>query len=143
MTQEAFIEVNTYLVNKNRLTKWIRPVIVKRLKLLFDVFCWVTVSRDTDLDFEEMEAMDPEEYLAWIVYGGHVSYMSTHGKRSKPDILRVQRWVAGMLVQDRQAIIDTIRDSRSVGEMAEMYQAAAASLQGEDKKKADGSEPLS
>jgi len=121
--------------NRSRLTKWIRPVIIKRIRLLFDVFCWITISRESTLDFTEMDQMDPEEYLAWIVYGGYMSYQSTLNKRSRPDILQVQEWVEGMLMRDRQDIINAVQESRTVGEMAEMYQAAAASLQGDDKKK--------
>ncbi len=125
MTQEdGFIEVKTNLYNRTPLLKWVRPVVVKKLRLLFDVYCLFIVSRESDLDFSDMENMNTEEYLTWMIYGGTMSYGSTKNYRPKVSVLDAERWMKGVLQDDRIRILRTIEMSKEIGELTESYMKA-------------------
>ena len=125
MTQEdGFIEVSVNLYNKTPLIKWVRPVIIKRLKLLFDTYCMVIVSRESGLDFTEIQDMDPDESLAWVVYGAYKSYASLKNKRPRISITTAVEWIKGMLPDERQRMAETYKKSREIGTLAESYQKA-------------------
>jgi len=143
MTQEdGYIEIRTNVWNRNPLTRWIRPVKIRRLKMLFDVYCWIVVGRESSLDFAQVDQMDPEEFMTWAVYGGMVSYAALQHKRPRitPEIC--QEYVKGILIEDRLRMTDTIIASRQTGDLAESYlkaRAAKAEDQGgSGEKKAEG-----
>ena len=145
MTQEdGFIEVSVNLYNKTPLIKWVRPVIIKRLKLLFDTYAMALVSRESGLDFSDIEGMDKEEYVVWMVWAAYMSHASLKNKRPKVSIPVAQRWLRGMLLEDRQRVAETIQVSREIGTIAESYQIARNKDDGGDSaKKPGGSELLS
>ena len=145
MTQEdGFIEVSVNLYNKTPLIKWVRPVIIKRLKLLFDTYAMALVSRESGLDFSDIEGMDKEEYVVWMVWAAYMSHASLKNKRPKVSIPEAQRWLRGMLLEDRQRVAETIQVSREIGTIAESYQIARNKDEGGDRtKKPGGSELLS
>lgn len=141
MTQEdGYIEVKCYLRNQTPIIRWVRPVKTKRLKMLFDVFAMMVMARDSGIDFSQMQEMEPEEQLAWMVYGGLCSHASLKNRRLNIPIETVIGWIDGILLQDRAAILDTISNSRAIGELAESYQKARETMaEGEDgSKKAPG-----
>jgi hypothetical protein len=141
MTQEdGFIEVKTTLWNRTPLLKWFRPVVVKRLKLLFDVYSMMIVSRHSDLDFRQVDKMDAEENLTWMVYGGYMSYHSTRNHRPDITVLDAERWVKGMLVDERLKVLETMKRSKEIGELAESYQKARNPEGRSDGSKKDVSE---
>lgn len=138
MTQEdGFVEISVNLYNKHRILKWIRPVIIKRLRLLFDTYSMMVVSRNSDLDFTDIEHMDPEEYMAWMVYGGYVSYKSLKNQRPRISIEDAVQWVKGMLAEDRKRMLDTMQKSREIGKMADDYQKARNKEDGYPEGEAD------
>lgn len=138
MTKEdGFVEVKIVTLNTG-LIRVIRPASIKRVKLLFDIMCWMVVARDSGLDFQQIEEMDPDEFLTWAFYGGYVSHLNYTGKSKKIDVEVVQEWVQGLLVNDRKRILETIIGSRDMGETAKSYQQAMASMSTESKKKDSG-----
>lgn len=125
MTQEdGFIEVKVNLYNRTPIIRWVRPVIFKKLPLLFDTYAMIAVSRGSGLDFTRMDQMDPEEYLAWMIYGGYTSYQSLKNRRVSLTIETCVEWVKGILYQDRLEIFQTIQKSKELGSLMESYQAA-------------------
>ena len=143
MTQEdGFIEVSVNLYNRVPLIKWIRPVVIKKLRLLFDTYAMALVSRESGLDFTDIEGMDKEEYVIWMVWAAYMSHASLKNKRPKISIPEAQRWLKGMLLEDRQRVAETIQVSREIGTMAESYQTARNKGTDEEDgpKKAGGSE---
>lgn len=125
MTQEdGFVEVQVNLYNKTPLIRWVRPVIIKKLRLLFDTYCMVIVTRESGLDFSDIENMDKEEYLAWMLYGAHKSYASLSNRRPNITIEDAVQWLKGMLIEDRKRAAETIQLSREIGEIADSYQKA-------------------
>ena len=142
MTQEdGFVEVSVNLFNKAPLIKWIRPVVIKRLKLLFDTYAMALVSRQSGLDFTDIEGMDKEEYVVWMVWSAYMSYASLRNHRPKVSIQDAEQWMKGMLLEDRKRVAETIAASREIGTMAESYQTARNKDDGEDSpKKVEGSE---
>lgn len=125
MTQEdGFIEVQVNLYNKTPLLKWVRPVIIKKLKLLFDTYCMVIVSRESGLDFSEVQDMDPDESLAWVVYGAYKSYAALQNRRPRVHITTAVEWVKGMLPDERLRMAETYKMSKEIGSIAESYQIA-------------------
>lgn len=144
MTQEeGFIEIKTNLWNRNRLTKWVLPVRIKRVKLLLDVYCWMFVSRNSDLDFTRIEDMDSEEFLTWAVFGGYMSYAAIKNKKPRLSIQEVEDWVKGILMEDRVKILETIQLVREVGETHQSYQKAMLAGEDDGPKKVDGSDQKS
>lgn len=138
MTQEdGFIEVKSYLANRTPIIRWVRPVVSKKLKLLFDVFAMMTMARDSGINFDEVKQMEGQEQLAWLVYGGLKSHASLKNKRLDISIEEVVELIDGILIQDRAAILETIEKSREIGKLAESYQTARQNMAEE----ADG--PLS
>ena len=143
MTQEdGFIEVKCYLTNQVPIIRWVRPVIIKKVKLLFDVFAIMTVARESGLTFIGLDEMDPEEYMAWMVYGGMKSYASLRNKRLDLSINEVLVMLDGMLNEDRAAILETVKISKEIGQLGEAYQKARdemANQEGDgESKKAPG-----
>lgn len=140
MTQEdGFIEVKCYLKETRPILKWVRPVKVKKLRLLFDVFAMMAVARDSDLDFTQMDQMDPHEYLSWMVYGGILSYAALTNERPRLTVEDAVSLVDGMMQDDRMAILRTIQLSRELGKLAADYQQARNAMAGGDtSKKAQG-----
>jgi len=125
MTQEdGYIEVKTNLFNRTPIMKWVRPVIFKKLELLFDTYCMLLVSRNSDLDFTDLENMEPEEYLAWMLYGGYLSHQALKNRRPKLEIEECVRWGKGILYQDRLDIMRTIQKSKEIGGLVSSYQKA-------------------
>jgi hypothetical protein len=147
MTQEdGFIEVQVNLFNRTPIVKWVRPVYFKKLPLLFDVYCLMIISMDADVEFSDLDnKMNPEELLAWIIYGGYKSYTFLQGKRSQVTIDEVLTWVKGMLNDDRIKVMEVFRETKAIGKLAESYQ-KARNPEGEEagqSKKAEGSVPKS
>lgn len=142
--EDNFIEVKTNLWNRVPI-RWIIPVRIKKLRLLFDVYAWVFVGRNSGLDFNQIEEMDPGEFLTWSVYGAHASYLSTIGKRLTVDVETVQGWVRGILAEDRERIIRVIMESKAIGETAQAYQKGKMSGDKKDgeSKKDNGSDQRS
>jgi len=143
MTQEdGYVEVLVNLYNRTPLIKWVRPVIIKKLQLLFDSYAMIMVSRESGLDFTDIEGMDKEEYVVWMVWAAYMSHASLKNKRPRISIPEAQRWLKGMLLEDRQRVAETIQVSREIGTMAESYQTARNKGEdGEDgPKKVEGSE---
>jgi hypothetical protein len=130
--EDNFIEVTTNIRVTTPVLRWFFPVRIKKLRLLFDVYAWIFVSRQSNLDFTEAEKMDPEEFLVWSVYGAHASYLSLNNDRIRAGVEEVQRWVKGMLMEDRERILKTIIDSRSIGESAGSYQEAMVAMAEEE-----------
>lgn len=125
MTQEdGFVEVKCTIQNRTPILKWVRPVIIKKLQLLFDVYCMMIVSKHSDLDFSDIENMDSEEYLAWMVYAGYLSHAALSNKRPRITVEDAVVWVAGMMRDQRLEIYDTIQLSKEIGQIAESYQKA-------------------
>lgn len=143
MTREdGLIEVNYYLKNRTPIVKWVRPVIAKKLRLRFDVFAVMVMANDSGVNFDEMNQMEPNEQLAWMVYGGMKSHASIKNRRLDISIEQVIEIIDGVLLQDRAAILETIAASRQIGKLAESYQQARESMaEGEEyglSKKAQG-----
>ena len=143
MTQEdGFIEVKVNLFNRNRLTKWFRPVYFKKLPLLFDTHAMLFISLDADLDFVDVENLKGEELLAWIIYGGYKSYAISKNRKPRTDIEDVMVWVKGMLNDERVRVLDAWGQSKAVGKLTDSYlKARNEAGEGKGSKKADGSEP--
>ncbi len=145
MTQEdGFVEVQVNLYNRVPLIKWIIPVRIKKLKLLFDTYAMALVSRESGLDFTDIEGMDKEEYIVWMVYAAYMSHASLKNKRPRISIPEAQQWLKGMLMEERQRVVDTIQVSREIGTLAESYQTARNKGTDDDEdgvKKVEGSEP--
>jgi hypothetical protein len=140
MTQEdGFIEVRTNLPNRP-IFKWAIPVISKRLPLLFDTYSMVIMGQHSGLQFSEYEDMEAEEYFAWVIYGAYLSYKLKKNRRPKISIEDAVKWAKGILLEDRTAIFETIKVSKSIGSTLESYQ-KARNPEGEDgrSKKGDGS----
>jgi len=129
MTQEdGFIEVKCYLTNHTPILKWVRPVITKKLRLLFDVMSVMIYARDSGVNFDEMNQMENSEQLAWMVYGGMKSYSLMKNRKLDISIEQVMDLLDGVLIQDRAAIYETISASRQLGEVAKSYQEAREAL---------------
>jgi len=144
MTQEdGFIEVRVYLTNRRPIIKWVRPVVIKRIRLLFDVYCMMIVARTSGLDFTEADKMEPQEMLTWMVYGGYSSYRSLSNKRPGVTVEDVQEWVRGILHEDRIRILEAVQESREIGQLAKSYQEARSSGEGDGSKKVAGSDQQS
>lgn len=104
--------------------KWVRPVVVKRLRLLFDTYCLFLISKESDLAFSEMESMTMDEYLTWMIWGGYMSFYSTKNTRPKITVLDTEIWAKGVLQEDRIRIMETIKASKEIGEITESYMKA-------------------
>lgn len=146
MTQEdGFIEVSVNLYNKTPLVKRIIPVRIKKLKLLFDTYSMMVIGRESGLDFADVENLDPEEYLTWMVYAGYKSHKSLRNHRARISITDAVEWVNGMMTREREKIVDTWKKSREIGELMLSYQAARNKDDGEEgeTKKVVGSVPES
>lgn len=151
MTQEdGYVEIRVNLYSRLMILKWIRPVVIKKIRLLFDTYAMMVVSRNSDLDFTDIEHMDPEEYMAWMVYGGYVSYKSLRNKRPRISIEEAVQWVKGMLAEDRKKVLETLQLSKEIGQIADSYQKARNKYEGPEgeadvpkKVQAQGSEQQS
>lgn len=129
--EDGYIEVTTNLFNRTPILKWVRPVFIKRLRLLFDTYSLMIVSRESGLDFSDMDNMDMEEYLAWMVWGGYKSHQATIDKKPRGSVEDAVRWVRGILIEDRKEIQETIKMSKEIGMIAESYQKARNNPEGE------------
>jgi len=141
MTQEdGFIEVKCYLTNHTPILKWVRPVITKKLRLLFDVFAMMVMARDSTVNYDEMNKMEANEQLAWMIYGGLKSYAALKNKRLQISIEEVVELMDGILIQDRVAVLETISGSREIGKLAQSYQEARETMaeEGKGSKKVKG-----
>ena len=128
-----------YLTNRTPIIRWVRPVVTKKLRLLFDVFAMMVMARDSGVNFSEMSQMETNEQMAWMVYGGMRSYASLKNRRIKVPIERVIEMLEGVLLTDRAAILETIAASREIGKLAESYQEARENMAEESgSKKAPG-----
>ena len=129
MTQEdGYIEVKCYLTNRVPIIRWVRPVKTKKLRMLFDVFAMMVMARDSGVNFSDMQEMQADEQMAWMVYGGLRSYASLKNRRLDVPIETVIEWIDGILLHDRAAILETIGASRSIGKLAESYQEAREAM---------------
>lgn len=137
MTQEGYIEVKANLFSTTPVLKWVRPVKVIKLNLLFDVYCWMIVGRESNLDFTQVDDMNPDEYLAWVVYGAYLSAQSLKNKRPRVTVEDAERWVRGILNEDRIRIYKTIANSKQVGKIVDDYQKARMGGPSEDEEEGE------
>ena len=125
LTQEdGYVEVTVNLYNRIPLLKWIIPVRLKKLRLLFDTYCMVIVSRESGLDFTQIQEMEVDEALAWTVYGAYKSYKSLTNKRPRISVTTAVKLVKGMLPAERERMAEAYKKSREIGELADSYQKA-------------------
>lgn len=126
------MEVRSYLKNKTPIIKWIRPVRVRKVPLLMDVYAMIITAKETDLAFDQVDQMNPDEYLAWMIYGGYRSYQLLHNKRPSIEIEDCLEIVDGLFQDQRLAVLRTIQLSKEIGKLMDSYQKARQRLAGED-----------
>lgn len=116
------------LIFRRGILKYISPVKIQKITLILDMFAWTIVTRESGLDFSQVDEMVLDEYFTWVIYGGHVSYQATKHRKSKYSVTKVEEFVQGLLQADRERILDVITRSRQIGEKGEQYQEAMAKM---------------